>query len=76
MVGSVESLCQSEIGVAISTESEFNESERSISSDSMFDSVAYDPVKSRGTFHSTKYSALKFRVFHATNGTVFSVSLD
>ena len=31
----------------------------------------------RGAFHSTKYSSLKFRVFHATNGTVvFSGSLD
>ena len=29
-----------------------------------------------GAFHSTKYSGLKFRVFHATNGTVFSGSLD
>ena len=28
------------------------------------------------TFHSTKYSGLKFRVFHGTNGTVFSSSLD
>ena len=26
---------------------------------------------SRGAFHSTKYSGLKFRVFYATNGTVF-----
>ena len=25
-------------------------------------------------FHSTKYSGLKFRVFYATNGTVFSGS--
>ena len=25
-----------------------------------------------GAFHSTKYSGLKFRVFHATNGTVIS----
>ena len=24
-----------------------------------------------GAFHSTKFSGLKFRVFHATNGTVF-----
>ena len=24
----------------------------------------------RGAFHSSKYSGLKFRVFHATNGTV------
>ena len=30
----------------------------------------------RGAFHSTKYSSLKFRVFHARNGTVFSVLLD
>ena len=30
----------------------------------------------RGAFHSTKNSGLKFRVFHATNGTVFSGSLD
>ena len=29
-----------------------------------------------GAFHSTKYSGLKFRVLHATNGTVFSVALD
>ena len=29
-----------------------------------------------GAFRSTKYSGLKFRVFHATNGTVFSGSLD
>ena len=29
-----------------------------------------------GAFHSTKYSGLKFRVFHTTNGTVFSGSLD
>ena len=29
-----------------------------------------------GAFHSTKYSGLKFRVFHATNGTVFSGALD
>ena len=29
-----------------------------------------------GAFHSTKYSGLKFWVFHATNGTVFSGSLD
>ena len=28
----------------------------------------------RGAFHSTKFSGLKFRVFHATNGTVFSGS--
>ena len=28
-----------------------------------------------GAFHSTKYSGLIFRVFHATNGTVFSGSL-
>ena len=27
-------------------------------------------------FHLTKYSSLKFRVFQATNGTVFSGSLD
>ena len=27
-----------------------------------------------GAFHSTKFSGLKFRVFHATNGTVFSGS--
>ena len=33
-------------------------------------------AESRGAFHSTKYSCLKFRVFHATNGTVFSGSLD
>ena len=26
----------------------------------------------RGAFHSTKNSGLKFRVFHVTNGTVFS----
>lgn len=25
-----------------------------------------------GALHSTKYSGLKFRVFYATNGTVFS----
>ena len=31
---------------------------------------------SKGAFHSTKYSGLKFRVFYATNGTVFSSSLD
>ena len=30
----------------------------------------------RGAFHSTKYSGLKFRVFHARNVTVFSVLLD
>ena len=30
----------------------------------------------KGAFHSTKYSGLKFRVFHAKNGTVFSVSSD
>ena len=30
----------------------------------------------KSAFHSTKYSGLKFRVFHATNGTVFSGSLD
>ena len=30
--------------------------------------------KYRGAFHSTKFSGLKFRVFHATNGTVFSGS--
>ena len=29
-----------------------------------------------GAFHSTKYSGLKFWVFHATNGTVFSGALD
>ena len=29
-----------------------------------------------GAFHSTKYSGLKFRVFHATNGTVYYSSLD
>ena len=29
-----------------------------------------------GAFHLTKYSGLKFRVFHGTNGTVFSISLD
>ena len=29
---------------------------------------------SGGAFHSTKFSGLKFRVFHATNGTVFSGS--
>ena len=29
-----------------------------------------------GAFHWTKFSGLKFRVFHATNGTVFSGSLD
>ena len=29
-----------------------------------------------GAFHSTKYSGLKFRVFYATNGTVFSGSFD
>ena len=29
-----------------------------------------------GAFRSTKYSGLKFRVFHATDGTVFSSSLD
>ena len=28
----------------------------------------------QGAFHSTKFSGLKFRVFHATNGTVFSGS--
>ena len=27
-----------------------------------------------GAFHSTKFSGLKFRVYHATNGTVFSGS--
>ena len=27
--------------------------------------------QSWGAFYSTKYSGLKFRVFHATNGTVF-----
>ena len=27
-----------------------------------------------GAFHSTKFSGLKFWVFHATNGTVFSGS--
>ena len=27
-----------------------------------------------GAFHSTKFSGLKFRVLHATNGTVFSGS--
>ena len=31
-------------------------------------------VKTLGAFHSTKFSGLKFRVFHATNGTVFSGS--
>ena len=30
----------------------------------------------KGAFHSTKYSGFKFRVFYATNGTVFSGSLD
>ena len=34
------------------------------------------PLMALGAFHSTKYSGLKFRVFHATNGTVFSGSLD
>ena len=34
--------------------------------------IAYPQIK--GTFHSTKFSGLKFRVFHATNGTVFSGS--
>ena len=29
-----------------------------------------------GAFHSTKHSGIKFRVFHATNGTVFSGWLD
>ena len=29
-----------------------------------------------GAFHSTKFSGLKFQVFHATNGAVFSGSLD
>ena len=47
MVGLLGSLRRSEIGVVISTESEFSESERSISSDSMFDSVAYYLVKTR-----------------------------
>ena len=32
--------------------------------------------KSWGAIHSTKYSGLKFRVFYAKNGTVFSSSLD
>ena len=32
------------------------------------------PPEIRGAFHSTKFSGLKFRVFHATNGTVFSGS--
>ena len=32
--------------------------------------------QSMGAFHSTKFSGLKFRVFYATNGTVFSGSLD
>ena len=30
----------------------------------------------KGAFHSTKYFGFKFRVFYATNGTVFSGSLD
>ena len=47
MVGLFGSLQQSEIGVVISTESESNESERSISPDSIFDSLTYDPVKTR-----------------------------
>ena len=47
MVGLLGSLRRSKIGVVISTESAFNESERSISSDSMFDSVAYYLVKPR-----------------------------
>ena len=34
------------------------------------------PAVTVGAFHSTKYSRLKFRVFHATNGKVFSGSLD
>ena len=29
-------------------------------------------LPSRGTFHSTKNSGMKFQVFHVTNGTVFS----
>ena len=29
-----------------------------------------------GAFHSTKNSGMKFRVFHVTNGTVFSSWLD
>ena len=33
----------------------------------------HKPVR-KGAFHSTKYSGLKFRVFHATNGTVISGS--
>ena len=28
--------------------------------------------KAKGAFHSTKNSGMKFRVFHVTNGTVFS----
>ena len=31
---------------------------------------------SMGAFHSTKFSGLKLRVFHAMNGTVFFGSLD
>ena len=32
--------------------------------------------RKRGAFHSTKNSGMKFRVFHVTNGTVFSSWLD
>ena len=31
-------------------------------------------VERKGAFHSTKFSGLKFGVFHATNGTIFSCS--
>ena len=33
-------------------------------------------ARTMGAFHSTKYSGLKFRVFHVTNGTEFSGWLD
>ena len=36
--------------------------------------TAYGLNKKEGAFHSTKFSGLKFWVFHATNGTVFSGS--
>ena len=55
---------------------DLNQGPSDFKSCSLNHSATLPPDVYRGAFHSTKYSGLKFRVFHATNGTVFSGSLN